>query len=225
MAERGFGRLPYQDQRSRSFAVVDIETRPPRSYTWGAPFALDQGPEPECVGFSWTGELGAKPLVVPVDDSYGRSFYRAAQAIDREEGRHWEAGASVLAGAKAIQRAGWMPEYRWAFGVDQFATGVSRIGPGVIGVDWFDGMMDVDAKGYIHPTGSVVGGHAILVRGYNVKLRRFLLHNSWGASWGGKGGAPTGCAWLSHDDLGMLLARPYADACVPVRRAKVAGGS
>lgn len=218
MTTRGLGRQPHQDERSRAFAVVDIETRPPRSYTWGTGFWLDQGPEPECVGFSWAGELGAVPTIIGVDDARGRALYRAAQAIDREEGRFWDAGASVLAGAKAVQRAGFMPEYRWAFGVDQFATGVSRIGPGVIGIDWFDGMMEPDASGYVRPTGAVVGGHAILVRGYSVTRRRFLLHNSWGRSWGGRGGSPPGCAWLSHDDLAMLLARPWADACVPLRR-------
>ena len=220
MTEHGLGRLPYQDQRSRNFALVDIESRPPRSYTWGSTFTLNQGAEPECVGFSWSGELGAKPVVIPVDNARGRSLYREAQAIDRAEGRHWDAGASVLAGAKAVQRAGLMPEYRWAFGVGQFATGVSRVGPGVMGVDWHEGMMEPDGAGYIHPTGGLVGGHAILVRGYSVTKRRFLLHNSWGPGWGGRGGAPKGCCWLSHDDMGELLSRAYADACLPMRRAK-----
>lgn len=218
MTDRGLGRQPHQDERSRAFAVVDVVSGAPRSYTWAGPTPLDQGPEPECVGFSWAGEQGAKPVVIPVTNATGRSYYRQAQAIDRAEGRYWEAGASVLAGAKAVQAAGHMPEYRWAFGVDQFATGVSRIGPGVVGVDWHEGMMEPDGNGYVRPTGSMVGGHAILVRGYNVRARRFLLQNSWGSGWGGRGGAPRGCCWLSHEDLGDLLARQFADACIPMRR-------
>lgn len=221
MTTLGLGRIPYQDQRSRAFGIVDIETRPPRSYTWGTTYVLNQRDKPECVGFSWAAELGAKPAVIPVDDPRGRALYRDAQAIDRAEGRQWEAGASVLAGAKAVKAAGHMPEYRWAFGVDQFATGVSRVGPGVIGVDWHAGMMAVDSAGYVHPTGPTEGGHAILVRGYSVTKRRFLLQNSWGRGWGGKGGAPVGCCWLSYDDLGELLSRQWADACIPMRRSTV----
>jgi hypothetical protein len=216
----GLGRLPYQDPRSRNFALVDIESRPPRSYTWAGPPPLNQFDQPECVGFSWAGELGAKPVVIPVSNLVGRNYYNRAQAIDRAEGRHWEAGASVLAGAKAVQAAGHMPEYRWAFGVGQFATGVSRVGPGVVGVDWHAEMMEPDGAGYIHPAGTLVGGHAIFVRGYSVTKRRFLLQNSWGPGWGGRAGAPPGCCWLSHDDLGELLSRQWADACLPMRRAR-----
>lgn len=220
MTERGLGRNPYQDPRSRAFGIVDIESGDPRSYTWGTTYQLNQGAEPECVGFSWTQEMGAKPVPILVDHERARATYRAAQGIDREEGRFWEAGASILAGAKAVQRAGHMPEYRWAFGVRQFAVGVSRVGPGVVGVDWTTNMMNVDSNGYIHPTGPVEGGHAILIRGFSVTKQRFLAQNSWGLDWGGKGGAPRGCCWISYDDMGDLLSRQWADACIPIRRQK-----
>jgi C1A family cysteine protease len=34
------------------------------------------------------------------------------------------------------------------------------------------------------PRESSLGGHAVLVVGYNKKTERFLVKNSWGPSWG-----------------------------------------
>ncbi len=210
----GLGRKPAFDQQSRAFGILAIEDRDPRSYTWGCDFILNQGIDPHCVGFSWAGELGARPVVLPVGNEAGRVLFSEAQLIDREEGRYWEEGASVLAGAKAVHRRGHMPEYRWAFGVDQLAVGVSWTGPAVIGVDWHDNMFHPDPQGYIRPEGSLAGGHAILVRGYNVKLRRFTLQNSWGREWG-----KNGSCFVAYDDMNYLL-QHRGDACIPVRRKK-----
>lgn len=215
MTDHGLGRLPHFDERSRAFGIVAIEARPPRSYTWYCAPTLDQGDQPECVGFSWSHELGARPVVIPVSNDRGRTLYRDAQAVDRAEGRHWDEGASILAGAKAVRASGLMESYRWAFSVGELATGVSWTGPAVIGVNWYAGMMNPDSNDLIRPTGSVVGGHAILVRGYSIKTRRFLLRNSWGPDWG-RGGD----CLIYEDHLAGLLAE-QGEACIPVRRRKV----
>ena len=34
---------------------------------------------------------------------------------------------------------------------------------------------------------SVLGGHAVLAVGYNLKEKRFLVRNSWGKQWGKEG--------------------------------------
>lgn len=215
MTEYGLGRIPAFDPRSRAYGISAIVDRPPRSYTWRGPVnVLDQGREGACVGFSWASELGARPVVVPVDNTRGLVLYRRAQEIDRAEGRHWDEGASVLAGAKAVKAAGHMAEYRWCFGADELATGVSWRGPAVIGIPWHRSMYNPGTDGFIRPDGDVVGGHAILVRGYSVKLRRFLLRNSWGAGYG-RGGD----CYVSHADMAALLA-DQGDACLPIRRAK-----
>ncbi len=207
------GRQVHFDQRSRAFGILGAVDRPPRSYTWQAtPVVLDQGDVPACVGFSWAGEMGAKPVVIPVDDARGSALYADAQAIDRAEGRNYDGGATVLAGAKAVKAAGHMDEYRWAFGADQLATAVSWAGPAVIGIPWHQSMFTSDSDGTLHPDGPVVGGHAILVRGYSVKLRRFTLRNSWGPGFG-RGGD----CYIGHDDLNALLSAE-GDACVPMRR-------
>jgi C1A family cysteine protease len=37
------------------------------------------------------------------------------------------------------------------------------------------------------PKEGVVGGHAVLAVGYDDKIERFMVRNSWGTSWGKKG--------------------------------------
>jgi hypothetical protein len=215
--EFGLGRRPEFDERSRDFpimALLGADQRTPRSYTWGCPVNLDQGREGACVGFAWAQELAARPVAVKgIVDQTGRSFYQRAQQLDDWPGEEPAySGTSVIAGAKAVMEAGHLKEYRWAFGVDQLAVAVSRQGPAVIGIDWHQAMYQPDANGFIHPTGPVVGGHAILVRGYSVPKRRFVLRNSWGAQWG-----MGGDCFITHDELGALLAN-RGDCCVPVMR-------
>ena len=57
-----------------------------------------------------------------------------------------------------------------------------------------------EEQGFIKPKGSILGGHAILVRGINVKQNYFLLRNSWGKSWGKNGDCK-----LTFKDMGRLL--------------------
>lgn len=55
---------------------------------------------------------------------------------------------------------------------------------------------------------SIIGGHAVVIRGYDDVRRRFYVQNSWGQTWGAEG-----CLWmpyaflddttLSHPDLWM----------------------
>ena len=43
---------------------------------------------------------------------------------------------------------------------------------------------------YSHVTGSYLGGHAILIVGYDDVGKYFIAKNSWGTSWG-RGGSST----------------------------------
>ena len=40
---------------------------------------------------------------------------------------------------------------------------------------------------YPAPNEELLGGHAILVVGYDDSIQRFICQNSWGISWGDKG--------------------------------------
>lgn len=48
---------------------------------------------------------------------------------------------------------------------------------------------------------SVVGGHAVLVCGYNDATQRFIVQNSWGTSWGNKGFFTIPFGYLANANL------------------------
>lgn len=208
-------RLPSFDPRSVSYPVMaTIEVSKPRSYTWRCDYYFDQGQEGACVGFSVAHELSARPVAVKgLGDDFARELYRAAQKVDEFPGENYS-GTSVLAGIKTAQSMGYFGEYRWAFSLNDLVMAVGYKGPAVLGINWYEGMFRPDPAGFIHPSGNVAGGHAILCNGVDVKGKRFRLHNSWGTDWG-----VGGDCYLSFEDMERLLTES-GDACIPVKRTK-----
>jgi hypothetical protein len=209
MPERTLDRVVQFDARSRAFGIAPLlATEAPRSYTWSCRTHLDQGVEGACVGHAWAHEIAARPVVLPADSALAFGIYHRAQVLD---GQPWPEGTSVIAGAKATRERGFISGYRWAFGLGQALAGVSRHGPAVLGLNWYEGMFDTDRDGFLRVTGDVVGGHSLLAVGVNVRLRTVLLHNSWGPSWG-----MNGKAYMTWDDFGRLLAED-GEVCLPTR--------
>ncbi len=208
-------RIPQFDERSKNFRVRELIATPtPRSYTWSCPIWLDQGREGACVGFSVSHEAAARPVEVQgITDATAQALYKRAQLLDEWPGEDY-AGTSILAGVKAAQERAWYTEYRWAFSVEELALAVGYKGPAIIGVNWYNDMYNPNANGQIWPTGNLVGGHAILVRGYSKKYKMFLLRNSWGKWWGKEGDC-----YLSYQDM-MVLLRQDGEACIPIVRRK-----
>lgn len=216
-------RIVHYDERSRNFPVTAvIPQTEPRSYTWPLDITLDQGREGACVGFSIAHELRAKPKIVPgVDTALAMRIYKRAQFLDPWPGEQYS-GTSVLAGVKAARELGHISEFRWAFGVDDLALAVSRKGPAILGIPWYRSMyrptmvqhplMKAPAP-FIQVGGEIVGGHAILCRGYNRRYRAFVLHNSWGLGWGNGGRA-----WITYDDMATLLRPGQGEAVIPILR-------
>lgn len=214
------GRVPEWDEKNLQYLIRRL-TAPniaPRSYTWpvgrsmGNQIYLDQGQEGACVGFSFAHELAAKPVIVPgITNAQGEIIYHGAQDNDQWAGSDYE-GSSVLGGAKYLTAKGFYASYAWTRDVHELAVAVSRKGPCVLGITMHEGMMSPDADGFLRMTGNVVGGHAILCKGYNVRRAAFLLHNSWGRGWG-----LDGTAWISGADLSALLAQD-GEACMPLRK-------
>lgn len=211
-----FGRLVEFDERSRGFGISAVTPLQPRSYTWQCAANLDQKRTYECVLFSWTHEAIAKPKPhLDLTEAVPHAMYPYAQEVDEYPGNDYN-GTSVLAGAKAAKKWGFIQEYRWGFNYWEGITGVSRHGPGVIGINWKSDMMKTDQNGYIHYSGADTGGHAVLVRGVDMANQRVLIHNSWGADWGGTVRGP-GTAWLSFTDLDQALQND-GEFCIPVIR-------
>lgn len=213
------GRLKAFDGRSRDFPIRKlIPSTTLKNRNWKCSVVLDQGNWGSCVGNGWSHELIATPKVNIVDEKFAREkIYFEAQKIDAYPGGEYpggdgSGGTSVLAGAKVVQKLGYMKEYRWAFGLQDVLLALSHYGPVVVGVDWTNNMFDPDANGFIHPTGGVAGGHCFLLTGIDVKQKYVTMHNSWGSSWGKNGEAK-----ISFDDLQTML-NNEGEACVAVGR-------
>lgn len=217
MQDRTFDRVPRFDERSRKYPITAVLRSgavplKPRSYTWGCPVWLDQGSEGACTGFAVTHEAAARPVMVSgVSNELAIEVYHRAQYFDEWTGEDYE-GSSVLGAIKAGKERGWYGEYRWAFGVNDLALAVGHQGPAVLGVNWYEGMMQPSAGGLIRPDGKLAGGHAILCIGYNHRMGMFKLHNSWGIKWGDRGEC-----FISYKDMDRLL-KEQGEACIPVRR-------
>jgi hypothetical protein len=206
------------DDRSRAFPIRTLlapqAARKPRSWTWRCSVCLDQGSEGACVGHAWAHEVAAFPVALIQDATSDLAF-----ALYNDAKKRWDpfrgedySGTTVLAGAKATRARGYLKEYRWAFGIEDALAAISWYGPAVLGVNWYEGMWNTDAKGRINVTGKISGGHAILARGVSVTRQTVMLHNSWGSDWG-----RAGTAEISWTDLDRLL-KEDGEVCVPVVR-------
>lgn len=228
------------DLRDLGYPAIDdaigvVNRDKPRTRMWPLVVYNDQGQEGACVGFGWGHEAAASPVAVrDVDAAFSRErIYWAAQRQDRWEGGAYPdaspfyEGTEVRAGAQVMVDLGLADEYRWLFSVQEIVLYLGWYGPVVIGVDWYEGMFNADASGFIKPTGNIAGGHcAVLVGVRLVRLRKnralawdnidwlashVILHNSWGQGWGQGGRAK-----IALIDLATLV--PGGDFCVLVRR-------
>lgn len=218
--------VPFHDPRSKNFSLRSILSAPVRKRPvfWKEGSVLDQGREGACVGYGWTAELLAEPFtpnpepLVAAAESYATLTYKRAQKIDEWPGEDYE-GTSVLAGAKIMQQDGQITSYRWCFGTWDVRDAVITQGPVVLGVPWYSGMYRTKRDGVVTIEGDLVGGHCLIVTGYdpsymiNGKAHEvFRWRNSWGTSYGIKGSGI-----ITFKDLHSLLIQG-GEACVPEGR-------
>lgn len=213
---RAFDWRPRFDERSRGYSVRALvgEPVPVPSREWPIPVWLDQGQEGACVGFGHTHRASAAGF--DVDTEAARVLYWRAQELDEWDGQNYE-GTSVLGGCKAAQEAGWIHEYRWAFGEPELALGIFEIGPAVIGVNWYTDMHNPDADGIIRPTGNLSGGHCVCVRGRLTDVQFsfglatvYVIRNSWGRGWGRDGEC-----YILDSDMAALIGQD-GETCLPI---------
>lgn len=218
----------HHDPQSRAYPVRAIvgEAVAPRRRLWKPGIVLDQGSEGACVGFGWTGELLASPrrsetkVSAAQGNAYALGIYHRAQVLDDWPGENYS-GTSVLAGAKAVMEKGLIESYRWAFGINDVRDALIKEGPVVIGIPWYESMYETTADYEVLVDGDMVGGHCILLTGYDPAHPEFdgremyRWRNSWGSSYGHHGNA-----WIDAGDLADLLADD-GEACVPMGRRTV----
>lgn len=214
------GRLPSKDERDHQYLLPKRTTVKRASKYWTAQRALDQGDTSQCVGYSgfqWLTSFPVKnmPPFGPED------LYHQAQANDEWPGDDYE-GSSVRGLFKALKKAGYVSEYRWALDVETVVGHLLTVGPVVMGTVWTEGMFMADSEGYIDDIGGEeAGGHAYCLIGAN-RLKKSKHHgtgavrvlNSWGPKW-----EDGGRAWLSFKALDWLL-KQDGEACAAMELKK-----
>jgi hypothetical protein len=204
--ERTLDWRPHWDPRSNAFRFTTVpmcatlRTRSSIMRTKGQ--WLDQGREGACTGFAAEHARALGPYKQETSDSVAQLVYYEARRQDEWEGENYE-GSSVNGAMKAQRLMGSIKAWRWATTGEEARHGLSYHGAGIIGSWWYDGMWSTDANGFLHPTGTKVGGHAYAIAGYKWinGNRAYRIENSWGRGWGDNGGA-----WISEFDFEALLA-------------------
>jgi hypothetical protein len=167
---------------SNIYGVMPTPT-PDQDRLWDAPFQLDQGDFPHCVGFGWAGWGNTAPVMDRFGDDDGHAIYYEAKVIEGRPGE--EDGAYTQDGAKAMKARGRLTTYAYAETVEEALVHLREKGPLVIGTDWTSDMFNPDENGFVRPTGNNEGGHCYLLNGVEGDVLTFK--NSWGNSFGVNG--------------------------------------
>ncbi len=132
-----------------------------------------------------------RPMAVIVQPAIV-SLYMAATRLDTVPG-HWppdDTGSTGLAACKAGERAGLSGGHRSIFSLSGALQALSRTGPIMIGVTWydsFDAPIGPSARLDISPNAESRGGHELQVSAIDTNQRLIRGPNSWGETWGDRG--------------------------------------
>lgn len=188
-------------------SVVSISAQV--KYFWDSAWWGDQGDTSECTAYAAMHAMAdgsvthkTNPLVEP------GQFYNEIVSIDRQENRYYTEGATSLAMAKALARRNFIGEYLWGYSLSDFIKAI-RVGPVLIGIDWYTGMDNPDStNAIIRATGRIRGGHEIVANGCSFSDGLVRLKQSWGRSFGRRGHV-----YLPFEDLEKLIA-DGGDVCM-----------
>lgn len=209
MAEHGLGRFYAPDDRDEAYplrVLLDPHKALPLSKVWKRGTVVDQGQTSKCVGYSAKGWLLCSPVRGRLETKPSADeLYDLAQAKDGWPLPH--EGSSVRAGLQALQDLGRVASYHWATSLDDVVRYVLGESPLWIGINWYQGQFTPDKEDIIRISGSLAGGHAILLNGMNREKGLATLTNSWGRSW-----AKNGVCQMPLEDLDRLLFKEDGEA-------------
>lgn len=224
------GRIFIEDVRDQHHPMADMikdpvdlaeemRRRENSRYWWADGWWGDQFYTSECVAYSWAHWLEDGPIThhpkAPQREAQHETgalispneLYTLAQEVDEWPGEDYE-GTSVRAGAKILQRWGYISAYGWAWDVPTIVDAIMTTGPVVVGTNWYESMFYPTKSGRIRVDGQAFGGHAYVLNGVNKVTREFRIKNSWGRNWGYHG-----FAYIGFDDMARLIDE-HGEACL-----------
>lgn len=214
MPDYGLGRREYvPDPKDELHLIRALVAEPapvpvPYAYYGGSMF-LDQGSTSQCVEYAWHHYVQAGRIRPRRKYPYWQlgDPYRQMQDVDEWEGNNYD-GTSVRAGAKIMQSMGYIGEYRWAWDLETVIDAVTRVGPVVMGTNWYRSMFYPNDRGLVTISGPIDGGHAWLLDGASRKHGMARAKNSWSKNWGRRGRF-----WIPFEDLERLI-NEEGEACL-----------
>lgn len=210
-SQYGLGRVPSPDARDLKFSMrrilpssIEVVSR---FYETGP--VLNQQSTPHCVGYAWRQFLTSEPTIT-VDGPTADEIYHAAQLEDEWAGEDYD-GTSVRGGAVVMTNQQRLKSYVWAANEIDIRDFLITTGTVVMGTNWFMNMFDPLPDGTLKVSGSLAGGHAYLLCGYDAARNAVKMIQSWGEAWG----PLHGFAYIRMKDLARLM-RAGGEACAAV---------
>lgn len=236
------GRHVNHDPRAAAYALPVRPRSAIQSVHWSrAVGVFDQGQLGSCTGNAGTGILGTSSVtgsgatsvtISPagarashgifaaetygVNEDFAVRLYELATRIDPFPGSYppTDTGSDGPSVAAALKLLGLATGYDHAFSVDAAKAAVQS-GPLMWGTEWLNSMFTPGPGGHlvVDPSSGVVGGHELVISGYDPASDTWAVDNSWGPSWGNYGSC-----LVSGPDMAYLLSRD-GDITVPVLAA------
>ena len=148
--------------------------------------ALNQGPLGACTGYSTAQCLNSAPFNDKFGDTEAKNLYHLATLND-EFADTWppiDCGSSTLGAMKAAKSLGYISSYTHCFNLDDVIHGL-QTGPGIAGIDWYEGFDDPDpVTGMVEAKGNVRGGHEVTIQGCSLEECWIDFRTSWGPDFG-----------------------------------------
>jgi hypothetical protein len=171
---------------------------------------FDQGQLGSCTGNAAVGCTGTGAFYDVLEDSSPTftwnedgaiACYEAATALDPFPGTYPpdDTGSDGNSVALALKNAGMISGYTHALSYDA-AMQALQLQPVIFGLNWYESMFTPGQDGTLRVTGSLAGGHEVVLSAFDPHTARVRIDNSWGAGWG-----LNGSAWLQLADFKKLL--------------------